>query len=532
MQSTQRNPSQTTSEDDGRHGQMAVPHRLLLNRLEQGWSQSSADAARDFLSRWSARLQCDVEVRESGDSFLVFSADLGAIRFSGMHEAHCMLVAGSGGLARAALEAFWQRFNSPGRAIFVIAVSEEAEAQARALLPKGRCALLGSELAISLFESDEPLRFLKIVIRSQVARRRLIPFDTEHPIEGHMFCGRNRLLSRLLDEETTNFAVAGPGRIGKTSLLHRFLNQVLRSRDGSRASRFYIDLMPCQDRSPDGLARFIALRVDGSSKVSHLSCDRLEQFLSFHRGRHGRPIDLLLDETDEFLGLDTFQYLGNAARKGLCRLILAGRGNLLKTILQGDSRLHHRIELLRLDPLNDVEAESLLMQPLEDLGFAISERRRVLELLFGLSGKLPQYLQYYGRRICELVIDAEHAVVDPALVARIRDEFETVHLFSSPIFEIKDARTQFAGLALLGAGHRSLTLPHIQGILHNQGLSLPMSALWDVTNELVIQNVLAWNQGKFQVANESLPYYAHTQDFLGSAMRELRPQLPQVQLAS
>jgi hypothetical protein len=514
------------------HDVWVVPHHVVTDRLAAGWRQSSADVARDFLSRWSRRLQCDMDVREMGDSQATFVCDLGSICFAGMNETACLLVAGGQDEVKEAVQTFWQRYNSPGRALLIIAVNEAAETAIRAHLPRGRHAVLGPNAAGALLESESPLFSLKGIIRDQVPRRRLIAFDTEHPIEGHMFRGRAHLLDRLLEEESVNFAVAGPGRIGKTSLLRRFLNRVLKSRDGSWPSRFYIDLMPCKDRTPDGLARFIALRIDGSSKVSHLTCDRLEQFLAHQRSQHGRPVDLLLDETDEFLGLETFQSLGNAARKGLCRLVLAGRGNLLRTVLRKESRLHHRIELLRLDPLSDQEAESLFVRPMEDLGFEITNKRRVIEMVLGLTGKLPQYIQYYGRRICELSMESEGRAIGPALVYRVRDEFETMQMFSSPIFEVRDPRARFAGLALLGSGHRAITLPQIQEVLHNQGLPIKLDELWDVANELVIQNVLAWNRGKYQIANESLPYYAHMYDFFGSAMRELKPQLTRPALAS
>lgn len=503
----------------------AIPHRVLMQKLGHGWPGSSVDVARDFVSRWSALLNCDIEVRETGDSFIAFRSDLGAIRFSGMEEARCLLVSGRPDEAVETATSFWHEANSPRKAVVVVAANRDVEAAIRAALPTARLAIFGPDTAVALMEDESPIEHLKRAIRAQVALRRLIPFDTEHPIEGPMFCGRTRMLNRLLEEEDVNFAVAGPGRIGKTSLLRRFRYTSLRSGDRSAASRYYIDLMPCRQTNADGLAQFIALKIGGGSKVSRLTCDRLEPFLTFQRAHHGRPVDLLLDETDEYLNLETFQFLGNAARKGLCRLVLAGRGELLRTVLSKDSRLHNRMELLRLDPLSEPEAAALLAGPLEDLGFTFSRKLEVLAQVLGLTGKLPQYVQFYGRRICELMIDGVFKTIDSAVIHWIRDEFETVQMFSGPIFEVKAPKTRFAALALLGTGHRALTLPQIQGILHHQGLLATVDEVWELANELVIQNTLAWNQGKFQIANESLPYYAHTHEFFGSAMRELRKQI-------
>jgi hypothetical protein len=170
------------------------------------------------------------------------------------------------------------------------------------------------------------------------------------------------------------------------------------------------------------------------------------------------------------------------------------------------------------------EAKALILGSLGDLGFSIKEPQQMLDLLCGLTGQLPHYLQYYGRRICELMAENPVGMVDLSLILRIRDEFETAKMFSDPIFEVEDPRSRLVALALLASGRRQLSLRQIQGVVYRQGLSLPLDELWEIVNELVIQSVLAWNQGKFQLANESLPHYAHSLDLFGSALREARAQ--------
>ncbi|MEK7407040.1 MAG: hypothetical protein AAB225_18360, partial [Acidobacteriota bacterium] len=448
--------------------------------------------------------------------------DLGAIRFAGMHDCACLLVTGSRESAGEVVGDFWRKVNTPGRAVIVIALSREAEEAAKSALPPGRATLLDRDAVATLLESSDPLPVIKEAIRRQVSLRRLIPFDTEHPVEHHMFCGRTKFLNRLLEEENVSYAIAGPGRIGKTSLMKRYLNLVLQRKDSSRASKFYIDLMRCADRTADGLARFLAMQIESSRKVSRLTCDRLEPFLLYWKEHFARPVDLLLDETDDFVGLETFRYLGSAARKGLCRVVLGGRGNLLNTVLGKDSPLHHRIELLRLEPLTDTEAGMLLLRPFEDLGYPIIDRQRVLDHVARLTGKLPHLVQHYGRRLAEILADGASDVVNDPLVIRVRDEYDTAKIFADPIFEVKNPKTRLVALSLLGTGGRLLNLPQIQGVVHNHGLVLPLDELWEIVNELVVQNVLAWNNERFQIANESLAYYSHTQGFFSAAMREAR----------
>jgi hypothetical protein len=497
----------------------------LLEKLANGWRAASADAARDFLSRWKAAFSCDLEINEIGDSWVRYTCDLGAIRFRGMQEASCLLLAAGDGPAQAAILDFWSWVRAPGKAVFVLALSEEAALIAKTQVPKGRCVLLTWADCIAVLESRDPVSWLKLAIRAQIPLERLIPFDTEHVAEGHMFSGRSRHLRRLEDEDSSSFAIAGPSRIGKTSLIKRYQQSLKKAGAAETMSYFFIDLLRCPDKTPDGVTRFIMLHVDGRSTASRLTSDRVEPTLAYWKSHFGMPVGLLLDEVDEVLAFETFRYFAAAAKSGYCRLILGGKGVLLRTMLQSEHFFQCRVQLLRLEPLSDQEAKTLLVGPIHDLGFALSDGDDVVGKVLGLTGKLPHLVQYYGRCIAQSMIEKPEQAIGQSLLERVRDSYETFTFFSGPLFETRDAKSRFVALSLLGKALRPFRLEQIQRIVSEEGLPLSSIELWEIVNELVILNVLAWDHGAFQIANESLHYYAQATDFFKVAWRETREAL-------
>jgi len=497
---------------------------LLLERLSNGWRAGASDVARDLVGRWETAFGCAAEIKDTRDSWLRFNCDLRTIRLRGTSESQCLLLAGRDD-ARAAVEEFWAKARSPGKAVFVIALNGESCTAVRAAIPEGRCVVLNSEAAARILGSGEPAEHLKVEIRKQIPLERLIPFDAEHAAEGHMFFGRTGFLARLTDEDTTSFAIAGPSRIGKTSLLKRYREHLVKTKSPEQHSHYYIDLMRCGSKNDDDVARFLVNSIDSSHKNHRLTCDRLEITLGALKMRYEGPIGLLLDEVDEYVGSTAFQYLSHAAKNGYCRLLMGGKGELLKKMLEETNPFQCRMHVLRLEPLDENEAVELVFGPFRDLGFVIREPGKVRDSIFRWTGNLPHLLQFYGHRLCELMIDRRVQTLDIAMVEEVRDALETFTYFSDPLFKAKDPKLRFIALSMLDLGHRPYGFAHIHQVLTAKGLTMTVDELRDKLNELVILNVLAWTRGAFQVANESLIYYARETGFMSLALCETKQSL-------
>jgi hypothetical protein len=486
----------------------------LLKRLAEGWTPTHCGLAQELARRLKDALGISGEVKtQVEENALTCSLDLSGIRLRGMEEVPCLLLGGAAP-APTIVRDFWKRANAPGRILCVLALSEGARAAAEQHLVKERCLLLDPEQVAALLEAEDARELFKRFLREQIALRQLIPYGILLPVQGNMFYGRQHDLARLREEADVSFAVAGPGRLGKTSLVLEYQRQLVRARDPRATRKFYINFFDCADTTADGIARFLAMRIEASQRSAKLDRDGLLQFLRRHVSLFGGPLDLLLDEVDLVCDGEGFRLLAKAARQGLCRLVLCGRGVLLKTVLSKQSPLEHRLELLRLRPLDAEAARRLILEPLADLGFTVTETQQLVERICKLTGRMPHLIQFYCKRLATVLIEEERHIVGPPQLDALRWDFETAQFFVSPLSDLTDPETRAVAQVLLKEGLRNFNAAQVRELAAQRGLELDVYRALEICNELVINNVLVWDEGHFRPANEALLFYAREMKLL------------------
>ncbi len=499
---------------------LATP--ALLDALAAGWQAPTPALAEEFLLRWTTALQTTALDQRPSDNTLRFTVDLGSIRLRGMAEVPCLIVGGSDSSASDPIEEFLGHAALPGHIAFILALSDSAQQRASALASGKRFLVLDRPQVQNLFECSDPRSLLKQSLYRQIPRQGLIPYSITLPALGNMFFGRQTELDRLLCQTEVSFAVAGPSRIGKTSLLRHYESLVVRSRDPRASRQFLINLYGYADRTADSVARFIAKHIEPSQRSYRITVDDLGQFLRYHRWKLGGPLELLLDETDEVCGNQVLEALGTAAKQGFCRLVLAGRGALLKLLATGKSALGYRLELLRLEPLDEPSARALLLDPLADLGFRIDSPDELTDRVFRLTGRMPYLVQFYGERLADLAIRENTDAISVNHVELLRWDFQTAQFFTAPLFDIREPERRLIALSLLKSRQEHITIPLVREVAAQNGVSLDHQCALDLMNEMVIDNVLAWERGAFRVANEAFIEYANQLGFLDGAIDDAR----------
>lgn len=496
----------------------AVPVGDLVDRLAKGWKAYRAEVAGDLVYKMAHLLQAEVSGIEYFDNAVRFDLDLGSsVHLAGMDDVKCLLLGGDAPVIGEVVGGYWAAAGAAGRIGFVFALSDRVYTEICKLVPAGRVLLLNATALTEVLNSNSIKRGLLKSLRQQIPLRRLLPFRPEGPVWNHIFQGRRHELDRLKEEENTNFAVAGPSRIGKSSLLKRYREYELRrDRDPRLRSSFFIDLYGQPHLSEDGLAQLIALRIEGSQRSSRLGSDRLRWFLEYQKQHFGRPVELIFDEVDSLIGLRTFQLLGQAARDGLCRLVLAGRGELAKMTLRQDSPFGCRMDWITLEPLSEASSRTLFLDSLMDLGFECPSSEQVTEKLNRWTGRLPHLIQLYGKEAAELLIKPEAPVlriVNEGLLQTIRADAKTAAYVLSPLDDLSGRNREIA-LEILRRCPDRITATTMLQIAVGAGLPLTEQEVLRVCTELVICNILAWNGRGYQISNESLPQYARDLGFL------------------
>lgn len=491
----------------------------LLTKLAVGWQPSHCVLGQELVQLWREKLNAPTEIKEINENGLYFVTNLSDIRLRGMEQVACLVLAGDrADIAQRVVQEFWKKADMLGSVPVVLTLSAEAHKQALACLPCTHCLILSATQVVQLFDADAAQQFLKRSLWQRIGKRRLIPYTILNPVVGNMFFGRRYELSDLRDGDNVSYAVAGPSRIGKTSLVMHFRDTMLREHDPRSSRRFYISFYSCQDKSAYGVAHFFAMQLDASSRSNRVTPESLVNFLLYQRSRLGGPLDLLLDEVDEVCQSEAFQCLGEAARHGYCRLVLCGRGVLLRMMLRGQSSLACRLKLLRLQPLDEDSARRLILEPLTDLGFSVSEPGPLVNHVSQLTGRLPHLLQFYGQKLAELAAQESVESITMRHVESIKWDFETAQYFLSPLQDLTSPEVRLIALSLLQSGIKQFSIPGVRSLAEKQGIILDQACTIDICNELVINNVLSWNNGSFCIANEAMEHYAREMGLLDDAL--------------
>ena len=391
-------------------------------------------------------------------------------------------------------------------------------AQTRSLIDssefKSRAVLFGPADVTSLLAARDQRtiqrRIADVIVR-QVPKRNLIAYNTLRSAESAMFYGRESELAKLNEELTTSFAVVGPSRIGKTSLLKQHHRWLVKNKPRIAFATHYVDFYACADHTSDGFARFLAMKISCSSVAHRTKAEDLVNFLTYQRTQHGQPLNLLLDEVDEVIeDAMVRDALGTTARAGTIRLVLAGRGNLLTAMTQASSNLAGRLLPLILSPLDRDSATRLLKEPLEDLGFRMEDEKSLINHVLDLTGRLPHLVQLYARRLAEILIESQEDRITRSHIDLLSWDPELSLYFLSPIEDLTNARTRRVAVSLLADSENNWTVDAVHKVAVKHGVELNSQETLRLCHELYILNILSLNprNGVYSLAYKALRQHA------------------------
>ena len=156
-------------------------------------------------------------------------------------------------------------------------------------------------------ESRRPTGDLLDRLSQQMALSLLTPYETSKPVSGSRFFGRDLELRRILQGSTSNFAIMGIRRIGKTSLL-REIERRLRAaaqESGDERAQERIIVMDCSAiASPNDFIREVVRKLH-PPELARLDNRQFPiffpNFLERMSRRFGGRLIFLLDEFDSLL---------------------------------------------------------------------------------------------------------------------------------------------------------------------------------------------------------------------------------------
>jgi len=382
----------------------------------------------------------------------------------------------------------------------LLCLSAEQEKEAHHRIRGGRVVILGlGEILNILNQSGGRGRgYLLKTIRSQVSPLSLHPYDISRPVSGDVFVGRRTALDILIHQEQANLLIVGPSKIGKSSLLHQLKHLRQCAGDPILARSFYINLQPCAyNASPEEVARYIAMHFRETHYTLHDLTERdIRSFFSSVVARLGGPFELILDECDaickEGQG-DLLERIAEFASSYHCRLILIGRGNLLRYCQRRNATALGRLRELRFRPLRPDDAWELFSAPLLGLGLTIEEPEKLRAHVLRITSRMPHLIHEAAREIVEAVHITDSKVVSSSLFRRGHNPFSNFGLLKSHLNDLANARSRFVACTLLlNPDCKQYDASRVGGILRKEGLKPNTMQITELCDDLVINCLLGW----------------------------------------
>lgn len=500
--------------------QLTKVHFELISRLSCGWQPNHAGLIEEFLVAWRRAFSASTDNLEIGHSFVRFRCRLRDIKLRNFDNLDCLII---GDACSDQVIREWKSSGSNNDIQRVaLALGDVCFIHADDVLPASRGFLVMAPNDVhGLITSAFAVPHLTSIARRRFSPMRLNPFGINAPPGTNMFTGRATELEILLQSVKNGYAIAGPGRIGKTSLVKRFLN-ALPELDPSRALRSeYIDFYDC-GTTERTIARHIAKRINPNRRADEMTEENLEAFLRFERKLRGGPLELVLDEVDRVCTSETFQVLAECSKHEICRLILCGRGGLYEAMHDSKRVFSDRLRLMKLDSLTPEEGHELLLQPLKELGFDFDNPEELADAVCNETGRLPHLIQYYGGEFVERTAKRRSDKITFETFISIRDDRDTIATIAGPLENIQDEFSEWIALALMIRSIHTVTERDVCRVALEEGLEIGEREAARICRNLYINNVFSWQQDKYHFANPALLRYAKTRDYFKPRLRELR----------
>lgn len=403
----------------------------------------------------------------------------------------CVLILGDHQSWPESISNFWSRVESPIDLPLIICCSEPAAELAIQKVGARFACVLREADTVRLLTANLPLETLCTLLRDRFAVETLHPFDHHHPVADFGFCGRHELLKQIAANPQRNYALIGPSKMGKTSLIKR-LHLAERGKGKSHLYRVYVDLYNVT-ATDAAVARALRMAMDPGATAYYDDPDHFPAFLEKASARFDASFEIVLDEVDKHCGLNFIRTLIHLAEKRICRVILIGRWRLMREAIHSHDDNLSRLDPIILEPLDVSDAIGLLERPLHHLGCSPHLIRHELRSAVNRLGRVPGHLQEFG---CLLIDELRHT--DNALTAetvrRALARIITSSRLSGLLDDLSSPAARAAALLLIFSPSQvSEANPlWLREQFTKRGLTLRIRDCMEILNELVIHHLLTY----------------------------------------
>jgi hypothetical protein len=262
--------------------------------------------------------------------------------------------------------------------------------------------VLSQDDILTTLIARNPSQALGHCIVGQVDLSVVSPFVISGPVPETMFFGREAEVRLLVENAgSSDFAIVGNRKIGKTSLLQRTCTRMQAS---GKVVPLFIN---CQTVN-DARGFFVEFATVSGVSLPSLTPKGFATAICRLREQGLSPV-LLLDEVDRLLADDHAQGEPLAAewralaQQGVCHFVFCGSTGLARCLEDPHSVFFNFPQPLPLSYLDADTARMVLTQPLETLGVALEDANWIVSEVITLTSSHPNLVQYVGRELVNAV---------------------------------------------------------------------------------------------------------------------------------
>lgn len=360
--------------------------------------------------------------------------------------------------------------------------------------------------------SSYPLQSLKELLLQRISSVHISPYRTEGPATT-TFYGRQSEIRKLLNPSNQNFIILGARRIGKSSLIMRFKNDL----DNRGCHSIYADLESPPNHDYSTFLATIENEVGRCLRKKYRFNNSLDTFVKEMqklKDEQKRMI-IILDEVDELLKFDKGNdYELIKALRGLshidcCQFILSGFEILYNSKREIDSPLYNFGEEIQLGPLEEQYALDLITEPMANIGIDYNQPAD-RELILEYTSCHPNLLQFFCKKLIEKISkDSNRRTISKEDIQELFDfEYEN-YIFDEfyMFYEDLDDLEKLIVLVLAkdAPGEKEFAMAFINRMLKNRGVDLLEDVIHKASQKLMLRFIFSERkQGRYAFA---LPHF-------------------------
>lgn len=254
----------------------------------------------------------------------------------------------------------------------------------------------------SIIAQDSSQRLVEIILEQGIELTTLSPYVVRGPVPGGMFFGRERETKSLSQSlRTTNHALVGGRRIGKSSILHR-LNHLLAN--GLHLNAYYIN---CEDKfDHTDLLEVLSHDFDVDIDIRNPLDFRL-LVARINENHPTRRLAFLMDEIDGLIDFDSkstkpgqlFKTFRSLSHEGACSFLFSGSRILFEHLHDANSPFFNFCQDTILRPLDEGSVNEIVVRPMRQLGIDLVDEENLVTEIIGLTNCHPSLVQWVCDRL-------------------------------------------------------------------------------------------------------------------------------------